>query len=63
MFLVFSKEKIYAYLVSAVTVLMLFCVASNMTKNDDNTVETSVTSNNELLVNSSYNEDNNKLVK
>ena len=40
MFLVFNKEKIYAYIVSIVTVIMLFCVAGIVNK-DNNTVETS----------------------
>ena len=40
MFLVLNKEKIYAYLVSAVTVIMLFFVANIMTENKS-TVQTS----------------------
>lgn len=38
MFLVFNKEKIYAYLVSILTVCLLFFIAST---NTDNDVETS----------------------
>ena len=30
MFFVFSKDKIYAYLVSIITVILLFCVATNI---------------------------------
>ena len=41
MFLVLNKEKICAYLVSAVTVIMLFFVANMMTTNNTNTIETS----------------------
>ena len=39
MFIVFNKEKIYAYLVSIVTVIALFCVANNININGD-TVQT-----------------------
>lgn len=35
MFLVFNKEKIYAYIVSIVTVGMLFCMASAIPKNTE----------------------------
>lgn len=35
MFLVFNKQKIYAYLVSVVTVIALFCVANNINVNGD----------------------------
>lgn len=41
MFLVFNKEKIYTYLVSIVTVILLFCVASNVSLISTNTVEVS----------------------
>ena len=41
MFLVFNKEKIYTYLVSILTVIMLFCVASNMYSKTEKTLETS----------------------
>ncbi len=40
MFLVFNKQKIYTYLVSIVTVVLLFCVASNVRTNTNNTVPT-----------------------
>ena len=40
MFLVLNKEKIYAYIVSIITVVMLFCMANVINKNN-NTVETS----------------------
>lgn len=42
MFLIFNKQKIYAYLVSIVTVLLLFCAASTVNTNK-NTVQTSST--------------------
>lgn len=41
MFFVFSKEKIYTYLVSIVTVILLFCAVSNINLNNSKTVETS----------------------
>ena len=31
MFLIFSKQKIYTYLISIITVLLLFCVADTLT--------------------------------
>ena len=40
MFLVFNKQKIYAYLVSIVTVALLFCIANSLNANK-NTVPTS----------------------
>ena len=40
MFLVFNKEKIYAYLVSVITVVLLFCVANTINLNE-NAVQTS----------------------
>lgn len=40
MFLVFNKEKIYAYIVSVVTVILLFCVASTL-KSNNNAIQTS----------------------
>ncbi len=41
MFFVLNKEKIYAYLVSIVTVVLLFCVASSASNtNTENTVQT-----------------------
>lgn len=47
MFLVFNKQKIYAYLVSIVTVVLLFCAASTLNTNK-NTLATS--SNNQKLL-------------
>lgn len=41
MFFVFSKEKIYTYLVSILTVVILFFVASNINFSSGETVETS----------------------
>ena len=45
MFFVFNKQKIYTYLVSIVTVVLLFCVAGSMndTNNKKNTIETAST--------------------
>ena len=43
MFFVLNKQKIYTYLVSIVTVVLLFCVAgtlNNKTNNKGNTVQT-----------------------
>lgn len=48
MFLVFSKEKIYTYLVSILTVVLLFYVASNINFASIRTIETS--SNSEKLL-------------
>ena len=39
MFLVFSKEKIYTYIISLMTVFFLFFVASNWTQKNRDTVE------------------------
>lgn len=41
MFFVFNKQKIYTYLVSIVTVILLFCVASSLKTSTNNTVPTS----------------------
>lgn len=41
MFLVFNKQKIYTYMVSIVTVVLLFFVASSMNKTQEKTVQTS----------------------
>ncbi len=41
MFLVFNKEKIYAYLVSAITVIVLFFSAGMLINNKDSIIETS----------------------
>ncbi len=42
MFFVFNKQKIYTYLVSIVTVVLLFCVAGGITNKSTgtNTVQT-----------------------
>lgn len=40
MFYVFNKQKIYTYLVSIVTVALLFCVANTL-NTTDNAVQTS----------------------
>lgn len=45
MFLVFRKDKIYAYLVSILTVVLLFYVASNINFMSQDTIETSSSSN------------------
>lgn len=44
MFLVFNKEKIYTYLVSIVTVILLFCTANVFRNSNVETVETSTNS-------------------
>ena len=41
MFLVFNKEKIYTYLVSILTVILLFYVASNISSVPKETVQAS----------------------
>ena len=48
MFLVFSKEKIYTYLISVITVVLLLCTVSNIDNLKPRTVETS--SNNQKLL-------------
>ena len=45
MFFIFRKDKIYAYLVSILTVVFLFCVASNINFTTEDTLETSSSSN------------------
>lgn len=45
MFLVFRKDKIYAYLVSILTVVLLFYAASNINFITGDTIETSASSN------------------
>ena len=44
MFLIFSKEKIYTYIVSILTVVLLFYVASNINFVSGETIETSSSS-------------------
>lgn len=41
MFLVFNKEKIYTYIVSIITVVLLFCVASNISVIKGESMQTS----------------------
>ena len=48
MFVVFSKEKIYTYLVSILTVILLFCVTSNLNFISKESIEAS--SNSEKLL-------------
>lgn len=42
MFFVFNKQKIYTYLVSVVTVVLLFCIA-NTINTKQNTIQASTT--------------------
>lgn len=44
MFFVLNKQKIYTYIVSAVMVLILFCAASTLNVNNNDTVQTSASS-------------------
>ena len=44
MFLVFSKEKIFTYLVSILTVTLLFCGVANFQTKSKETIETSANS-------------------
>ena len=46
--LLFNKQKICAYLVSIVTVVLLLCVAGNLNA-EQNTIQTSSNSNQKLL--------------
>lgn len=48
MFLVFNREKIYTYLVSIVTVILLFVFANYIVLNDKQAIQTS-SSNEKLL--------------
>ena len=48
MFIVFNKEKIYTYLISIVTVVLLFCVAGIFT-NQKETIATSANAHEKLL--------------
>lgn len=58
MFFVFNKQKIYTYVVSLVTVVFLFCVASSLNQNNQNTVQTSAISQKRLpIYNVETNED------
>ena len=47
MFFVINKEKIYAYAVSAITVIMLFCMA-NVMRESEAQIETSANIVNEI---------------
>lgn len=48
MFLVFNKQRIYTYLVSIVTVVLLFCVANSL-RADEKIIQTSATNSKKLL--------------
>ncbi|MGN1297929.1 MAG: polysaccharide deacetylase family protein [Clostridia bacterium] len=50
MFFVFNKQKIYTYVVSLVTVVFLFCVASSLNHSNQDTVQTSVTNQKRLPI-------------
>lgn len=41
MFFIFNKQKIYAYIVSVVTVVLLFCMANTLNTNKNEAIETS----------------------
>ncbi len=41
MFFVFNKQKIYTYVVSIITVVVLFCVANNINNKSQDTIQTS----------------------
>ena len=62
MFLVFNKEKIYAYLVSILTVCLLFFIASTNNQKDietDSKIETSYNTNKSINNESADSEDKN----
>lgn len=50
MFFVFNKQKIYTYVVSIITVVVLFCIASNINYNNKNTIQTSATTQKRLPI-------------
>ena len=50
MFLVFNKQKIYTYLVSIITVVLLFCIASTITTNGEESLSTSSNISSEKLL-------------
>jgi peptidoglycan/xylan/chitin deacetylase (PgdA/CDA1 family) len=50
MFFVFNKQKIYTYVVSLVTVVFLFCVASSLNQSNRDTVQTSTTNQKRLPI-------------
>ena len=49
MFLIFSKQKIYTYLVSIITVVLLFCIAGTLTGNKES-IETSASNQKKLPI-------------
>lgn len=49
MFFVFNKQKIYTYLVSIITVILLFCIATTITTNEENSIATSSNPSGKLL--------------
>ena len=49
MFIIFNKQKIYAYMVSILTVIILFCVANTLNATGKNSIATSSTTTNKLL--------------
>lgn len=50
MFFVLNKQKICTYVVSLVTVVFLFCVASSLNQSNQNTVQTSATNQKRLPI-------------
>lgn len=50
MFFIFNKQKIYTYVVSLVTVVFLFCVASSLNQSNRDTVQTSTTNQKRLPI-------------
>ena len=59
MFMVFSKEKIFSYLISLSTVALLFVISFAITKKNDEMIKTSANiinaNNDEILQNSTEN--------
>lgn len=43
MFVVFNKDKMYAYGISIITVILLFCVANVMLSYNNDTISTTAT--------------------
>lgn len=52
MLFVLNKEKIYAYIISVLTVVALFCITKNVKENPENIVSTSTN----LYTNTAVNE-------
>lgn len=50
MFLVFNKDKIYAYGISIITVILLFCAASTMLTDNPETILTGSTAGKQLPI-------------